>query len=170
MNQEITNRVASSTLVTIDLEELAPRDERVQYDMARNLYQETILKEKEFRSFIGSYDWSQFRGKNVAINCSVEAIIPTWAYMLLASKISPYANLVVFGTLDHLESLLYDQAIDQINFDEFRDKKIVIKGCSNKIIPSSAYVTLINKLMPVASSIMYGEPCSTVPIFKKSRE
>lgn len=164
---EIINRVALSPLITLDLEELYPQGERVVYDIKDNLFQELILKEKDFRAFVKGHDWSQYKGKNVAITCSVEAIVPTWAYMLLAINLEAFANHVVFGTLEDLENSLFQKMISELNIEEYQDKKIVVKGCGNLPIPTFAYIELTRVLKPLAKSLMYGEPCSTVPIFKK---
>ncbi len=167
--EPIVNRVANSPLITFNLEEYYHQGERVVYDIKDNLFQEMILREKDFRAFVKEHDWSQYEGKNVALACSVDAIVPTWAYMLLASKISPYAHRVVFGTIEELESALFQEALSQIDFSTFQDKKIVVKGCSNVPVPTQAYVEVTARLRPFAASIMYGEPCSTVPIYKKNR-
>lgn len=165
----IINKVANSVLITIDLEDFYHKGERVVYDIKDNLFQELILKEKDFRDFIKGHDWSVYKDKNVAITCTADAIVPTWAYMLLVTKIEPFANVVVFGDLSDLEQALYQQALDKINVEEYKDAKIVIKGCSNLPVPTYAYAELTRLLRPVAASIMYGEPCSTVPIYKKPK-
>ena len=165
----IVNRVASSPLVSLDLEEFYHQGERVVYDISENLYQGLILREKEFRSFVKEYDWSQFKDKNVALVCSADAIVPTWAYMLLAIKLEPYANMVVFGVLDQLEQALFQNALSQINVNEFVDKKVVVKGCSKYPVPNYAYVEITRLLRPVVSSLMFGEPCSTVPLYKRPK-
>lgn len=167
MSDTIVNRVAESGIITLNLEELKPDGERVLYDIRQNLFQDLILKERDFRTFIKSTDWSNYRGKNVALTCTADAIIPTWAYMLLASVISPHANLVIFGTLEQLEQALFQGAIDKINPDDYRDSRVVVKGCGDESIPVFAYAEIVRKLQPVVRSIMYGEPCSTVPVFKK---
>lgn len=167
MSEEIVNRVTSSGLITLNLEELRDQGERVVYDIKQNLFQELILKEKDFRAFVKANDWSVYEGKNVALTCSTDAIVPTWAYMLLASVISPYANHIAFGDLDDLEQSLFQRAIEAINPEEYRDNRVVIKGCGDEAVPVFAYTEIVRKLQPVARSIMYGEPCSTVPVFKK---
>jgi hypothetical protein len=168
-NDDIINRVGNSGLITFDLEDYYDKRERVLYDIKDNLFQGLILKEKDFRDFIKASDWSQYQDKNVAITCSVDAIVPTWAYMLLASKIEPHANLVVFGNLDDLEQALFQRALSQIDLNKFKDGKVVIKGCGNYPVPAYAYVEITRLLIPIVSSIMYGEPCSTVPIYKKPK-
>jgi hypothetical protein len=166
-DNEIINRVAQSGIVSFDLEEYYHQGERVLYDIKQNLFQEMILREKDFREFIKTFDWSIYKDKNVALVCTADAIVPTWAYMLLASKIQPYANTVVFGGLDSLEQALYQDALSKIDLEEFRDKKVVVKGCGKYPVPVFAYVEISKKLLPVVSSLMYGEPCSTVPVYKK---
>jgi hypothetical protein len=165
----IINRVAQSSLVTFDLEKLYHPGPRMQWDIRDQLYQGIILKEKEFRSFLNSHDWSNYKGYNVAITCSVDAIIPTWAYMLLAVNLNPYVNHLVFGDLKELELSLFQKALSEVDFNVYRDAKVIIKGCGSVPIPEFAYVEATRLLQNVASSVMYGEPCSTVPLFKKSR-
>ena len=167
--EEITNRVATSGIVSLDLEELYAQGERVQYDLKDNLFQGMILREKDFREFLKSNDWTVYQGKNVSIICSEDAIVPTWAYMLLAIYLEPYANKVVFGDLDLLEDSLFSDVIQQIDPEEYRGKRVVIKGCSKVTVPISAYVAITTLLKPVAQSLMFGEPCSTVPLYKKPK-
>lgn len=169
MSEEIVNRVAQSALVTLNLEELLHPGERVVYDMKENLFQGLILREKDFRAFVKENDWAQYDGKNVSIVCSADAIVPTWAYMLLATKLQNHANFYVFGDLTVLEHALMQEAIAKIDMEEYRDAKVVVKGCGSIPVPESAYVEVMRKLLPVASSIMYGEPCSTVPLYKKPK-
>jgi hypothetical protein len=164
---EIVNKVASSGLITIDLEELFPEGERVVFDIKDHLWQGLALKEKDFREFIKSNDWEQYRGKIVAITCTADAIVPNWAYMLIASKMEGIASKIVFGSLETAETIIFRDLIQQLPVEEYRDKRLVIKGCTNKPVPTSAYVDLVTKLQPVAKSIMFGEPCSTVPVFKR---
>ena len=165
----IVNKVANSRLITLDLENFLDRKERVIYDIKDNLYEGLILKEKDFRTFIKQHEWEQYKDKNVSLICSAEAIVPTWAYMLLTSKLEPYANLVVFGGPDDLEKALVHQALAKVDFSEFQDAKVVIKGCADLKVPEYMFVETTRRLRPYASSIMYGEPCSTVPIYKKPR-
>jgi hypothetical protein len=164
----IINRVANSPLITFDLEEYYHKGERVLFDIKDFLFEGMILKEKEFRAKVKEFDWSQFDGKNVAITCSEDAIIPTWAYMLIATRLSPFAHMIVFGNLEDLDSALYKQALADLDIEKYRDKKVVVKGCGKYPVPESAYVEITRLLTPVVSSIMYGEPCSTVPLYKKS--
>ncbi len=169
INNDIINKVAESSLITFNLEELIHSGERVVYDIKENLFMELILKEKDFRAFIKENDWTVYEGKNVAIINSADAIVPTWAYMLLATKLEKYAHRYVFGDLEKLEQTLFQEAIAKININEYKDAKLVIKGCGNIPVPTYAYVEIMHKLLPVATSIMYGEPCSTVPIYKKPK-
>lgn len=167
IQENITNRVAQSGLITFDLADLYPQGERVVYDIKDNLFHGLMLREKDFREFVKQHDWEQYRGKNVAITCSTDAIVPTWAYMLLASKIGAYADNVVFGSQEVLETVLFERAIEKLNIENYRDKRIVIKGCGDIAIPVSAFVKFTAELAKVAKSVMYGEPCSTVPVFKR---
>ena len=169
MSEEIVNRVAQSALVTLNLELLLHPGERVVYDIKDNLFQGLILREKDFRAFVKEHDWAQYAGKNIAITCSVDAIVPTWAYMLLASKLQNHANYYVFGDLEALEQSLFQEAIAKIDMEEYRDAKVVVKGCGSVPVPTYAYVEVMRKLLPVASSVMYGEPCSTVPLYKRPK-
>lgn len=169
MEEEIINRVAKSGIITLNLEDYYVEGERVAYDIKQNLWQEIALKEKDFREFIKTNDWSVYKDKLVAIHCSVDAIIPTWAYMLLSIAIQPFAKRVFFGSLETMNQVLYEEQLNQIDFSQYEDVRIVIKGCGDKAVPESAYVSLTNKLLPFAKAIMYGEPCSTVPLYKKPR-
>ena len=170
MEGEIINRVAKSPLVTIDLEAYYPEGERVVYDLKQNLFQELILREKDFREQVKAHDWSGYQGKHVAVHCSVDSIIPLWAFMLIAINLEPYAQTVVFGDLSQLEAELFKQSLNKIDPAEFVDKKVVIKGCSNIDIPTGVYMEIARMIRPHAASIMYGEPCSTVPLYKKRRK
>ncbi|KAA5547584.1 DUF2480 family protein [Adhaeribacter rhizoryzae] len=167
--EELINKVAQSALVTLNLEELIHPGERVVYDIKDNLFMGLILKEKDFRAFIKDNDWSVYTGKNIAIINSADAIVPTWAYMLLATKLQPFANRYVFGNLEALEQVLFQEALAKINAEDYRDAKVVVKGCGNIPVPTFAYVEVMKILLPVVSSIMYGEPCSTVPLYKKPK-
>ncbi|MFD1142649.1 DUF2480 family protein [Larkinella insperata] len=168
--EEIVNRVTKSGLVTLDLEDYYHTGERVVYDLKDNLFMGMILKEKDFRDFLKAHDWSQYDGKNVAVTCSEDAIIPTWAYMLLTIYLEPHAHTVVFGSLQDLEEKLYFDAINRINIEDFRDSRVVVKGCSKVAVPTAAYVEITRRLRPVAQSIMFGEPCSTVPLYKRPKQ
>ena len=167
---EIVNRVASSSLISVNLENYYPKGERIIFDLKDHLFQGLILKEKDFREFVNNHNWNQYEGKYLAIHCTTDAVIPTWAYMLLASKLTPIAAEVFFGDLKSLDCHLIKTAIDNINIEQFKNAKIVVKGCGSLPITEFAYVELTKKLLPVVSSIMFGEPCSTVPIYKRPRE
>lgn len=167
IQENIVNKVANSGLVTFDLASLKNRLPVVAYDMKDNLFQGLILREKDFREFLKNNDWTVYSGKIVLVHCSVDAIVPTWAYMLLANKLEPYAADVIFGDIDYADDLLFDRAIGQLDLERFRDQRIVVKGCGEIKIPESAFVRFTLALSKVAKSIMYGEPCSTVPIFKR---
>ena len=163
----IENKIANSGLVTLNLEDYFDAGMRVQLDIKPWLFMEMILKEKDFREFVKLHDWSSYQGKNVAFFCSADAIVPTWAYMLLAVNIQPFANRYVFGSIDTLNTVLYQDALQKINPEDYRDLRLIIKGCSDVPVPVSAYVEITNKLLPVVKSLMYGEACSNVPIYKK---
>ena len=165
----IVNRVAESALISLNLEDYYPRGERVVYDIKDNLFQEMILRERDFRAFVKDHDWSQYQDQYVALTCSVDAIVPTWAYMLLTTKLEPYARRAIFGTLETLETVLFQEALQQIDLTQFRDAKVVVKGCGDLPVPTFAYAEIARLLRPVATSIMYGEPCSTVPLYKKPK-
>jgi hypothetical protein len=166
MGDPIINKVALSPLLSLDLEEYYPREQVVVFDLKPHLFMELILKEKDFRAALQNHDWEQYRDKVVAVTCTADAIIPVWAYMLVASYLQPVSKDVVFG--DEAEALKqrFLKNIDSINETEFRDKRVVVKGCGDLPIGEFAYMEITKKLRPVVKSIMYGEPCSTVPIFK----
>jgi hypothetical protein len=166
---EIINKVASSGLLTFDLEDYYHSGERVVYDLKENLFMGMILKEKDFREFLKNHDWSIYQDKNVAITCTEDAIVPMWAYMLLAIHLEPYAHSIVFGNLADLENKLYEEALSKINPSDFEGKRVVIKGCSKVPVPAYAYIELTRKLKPFVQSLMFGEPCSTVPLYKKPK-
>ena len=170
MEKEIINRVSESGLIEIDLQEYYPKGERVLIDVKNNLFQDLILREKDLREFISNEDWKKYTGKFVAITCSADAIVPTWAYMLFTTALQPFVKKMVFGDLKTLETILFIEALAKIDTEQFRDKRIVIKGCGDVPVPESAYVELTRILTPVAKSIMYGEPCSTVPVYKEGKK
>lgn len=163
----IINRVANSALVTFDLETFYAPGERVLLDIKDQLFQGLILKEKDFREFIKGHDWASYQGKYVAIVCSADAIVPTWAYMLLAIALQPYASKIVYGSLQDLEIELFHEQLTRVNWQVFRDAKVVVKGCSKVDVPVAVYVYVAARLRPLAASIMFGEPCSTVPLYKR---
>jgi hypothetical protein len=149
------------------LEKFFPHFEVVDFDLKSYLFKELILKEQEFRSRLKEIDWSLFSQKVVAVYCSTDAIIPVWAYMLVASNAQPFSNEVFFGTPSAYYSAYFSKIIENIDGKEFLDQKVVIKGCSGVPVPPSAYMDITKKLRPYVYSIMYGEPCSTVPIYKR---
>ena len=165
--ETITNRVSNSQLVTLDLEEFYSVGERVLFDIKNWLYQSQILREKDFRMSIKAHDWTQYQNKFVAITCSVDAIIPTWAFMLVSISLKPYAKFVFFGSLPQLEIQLFIKTLDMLDWKKFYNAKVVIKGCSKVEVPVAVYVEAVNRLQGLATSIMYGEPCSTVPLYKR---
>ncbi|GEO09569.1 DUF2480 family protein [Segetibacter aerophilus] len=167
MENVIINKVAESALTSIDLEEYYPKGETAVFDLKDHLFMGLILKEKDFRAALQTYDWEQFRDKNVAITCSADAIIPMWAYMLVASNLQPVAKEVVYGEEKDILKTLLLRNLATIKGEEYTDKRVVVKGCGDVAIPEAAYVEITNKLRPYVKSIMYGEPCSTVPIFKR---
>ncbi len=169
MSDPIINKVAKSALQTIDLEDFFVPGERVVFDIKDHLHQGLVLKEKDFRDFIKSNDWSVYEGKHVAVQCTADAIVPTWAFMLLAVALEPFAATIVFGTLNELETRLFNSTLNKVNWDTYKDGKVVVKGCSKVDVPTAIYVEVTNRLRPIAASIMFGEPCSTVPIFKRPR-
>lgn len=167
IQETIINKVALSGLVTLDPAQFNPSGERIVYDIKDNLFQGLILREKDFREFVKEHDWSQYQDKLVAVTCSEDAIVPAWAYVLLANKLAPYAKEVVFGNEDVLETVLFLKNIAALDAEQYRDQRVVLKGCGDVPVPVSAYVELAKKLTPVVKSLMFGEPCSTVPIYKK---
>lgn len=167
MSNEIVNRVANSKLITVDLEDYYPEEQRIILDIKDWLFEGLILREKEFRQSIKEHDWSQYQDAYVALTCSTDAIIPGWAYMLISIHLDTFAKKSVIGNLDTLETSLYQDIINTLDTSNYINKPVIIKGCSNKPVPENAYIMLASKLKLVAKSIMYGEACSSVPLFKK---
>ncbi len=167
IQETIVNKVAQSGLVTVDLADFAPQGKRVRYDIKDNLFHGLILREKDFREFVKEHDWTQYADKYVAITCTADAIVPTWAYMLLANRLEPHAKDIVFGDLATLETVLFERELAKVDIARFEDQRVVVKGCGDIPIPESAFVKLTSMLSKVAKTIMYGEPCSTVPVFKR---
>lgn len=167
MSDAIVNKVAESGLITLDLENYYPREEIILFDLKDHLFMGLILKEKEFRESLKQIEWEKFRNKNVAITCSADAIIPMWAYMLPVTYLQPVAKEVMVGDEKEMHRVLFMKNLSSINSSEFADKRIVVKGCGDTPIGEFAYAEITRLLRPVAKSIMYGEPCSTVPIYKK---
>lgn len=164
---EIRNRVAESKLITIDLEEFYPQGERKVIDISQWLYEGLLLREKEFRASLKEVDWGAYKGAYVALNCSTDAIVPAWAYMLITANLAPYALKTVKGSLENLESALYQEVVAGMDLEHVKDLPVIVKGCSNKPVPENAYLYLIQRLQSVAKSIMYGEACSSVPLYKR---
>ena len=169
MEDVIVNKVAESGLITIDLEEYYPKEESAVFDLKEHLFMGMILKEKDYREALKNLDWSFYQNKNVCITCTADAVIPVWAYMLTATYLEPVAKDVIFGNEDFLHRALFLKNLSKIDTTDFADKRVVIKGCGDKNITETAYVEITKLLRPVAKSIMYGEPCSTVPIYKKPK-
>lgn len=168
MAEEIENKVALSGLLTINLEDLIDESPNVLIDIKDQLYMGLMLKEKEFREFIKTHDWPQYKGANVAITCSADAIIPTWAYMLVANKLSGVAKNVIYGNMDILQQALFNEKLKSMDLSIYKDQRVVVKGCSDKPVPTGAYVAITALLTPLVKTLMFGEPCSTVPIYKRA--
>ena len=164
----ISNKVSESGLISLDLEEYYPKGETAVFDLKDHLFMGLILKEKEFREALKNFNWEQYRDKYVALTCTVDAIIPVWAYMLVASYLAPVAKDVVLGDEKELHRTLFLKNLGAININEYADKRVVIKGCGETQIEDFAFTEITKLLLPVAKTIMYGEPCSTVPIYKKA--
>lgn len=167
MEEEIINRVANSPLVTVDLEDYYPKGNRILFDIKDWLLEGLVLREKDFREQISVHDWSQYQDSYVALTCSSDAIIPGWAFMLISLQLQPFTKKTIIGDLEALETSIYQDIINNLDVSVFQDKPLIIKGCSKKPVPQNAYIMLANKLKPIAKSIMYGEACSSVPLYKK---
>ena len=167
MAEAFVNKVAESGIITLNLEDYYPKEEPAVFDMKDHLFMGLILKEKDFREALKSLDISVYEGKAVALTCSADAVIPMWAYMLVASLLQPVAKEIIFANAEQAKEKILLRNIEQIDTADFQDNRLVIKGCGELTIGEAAYVAITNKLRPVAKSIMYGEPCSTVPVFKK---
>ena len=163
---EIVNRVSQSKLVTFNLEDFYPKGSRILMDIKDWLFEGLILREKDFRAQLEDHNWSVYKDSFVALTCSTDAIIPGWAYMLISTKLQPYAQKIIIGDLEMLESSLYQSILENLDVSEFVDKPVIIKGCSNKPVPANAYLWATTKIQSVAKSVMYGEACSSVPLFK----
>ncbi len=165
--EEIINKVAESGLMQIDLEDYLPKGEKVILDLKDFLFEGILLREKDFRSLVKNYNWGQYEGKYIALTCSSEAILPTWAFMLITSALLPYAKKIVNGGLEKLTEVLLEEGIANMNIESFRNQKVMVKGCGHIDVPPSAYIAVTTRLKPVVQSLMYGEACSTVPVWKK---
>ncbi len=168
-DKPLVNRVANSKLKLINLEEHYPGD-AVSFDLKDHLFMELILKEKDFRAALKELDWSSYEGRLVAVHCSADAIIPSWAYMLVSSYLEPVAKAHYLCSPDQVMTLYYTDVLVKEDWSSYEGERVVIKGCSNKPVPVSAYLELTKQLRPYAQSIMFGEPCSTVPVFKRPRK
>ncbi|MEX2592723.1 MAG: DUF2480 family protein [Anditalea sp.] len=166
---EIINRIANSPIITIDLEQYYDAGDRVEFDLKDYLFQDLVLKEKDFREALKDLDWGKYAGKHVAVFCSVDAIVPTWAFMLVMTYLEGSAAEVVAGDLEALEQYLFQKSLSSINPLDYKDRPVVVKGCSKLPVPLFAYGEVIKLLKGHAKSIMYGEPCSTVPLYKKPK-
>lgn len=167
MTDEIINKVSQSGLITIDLKEFRPEGVRDAIDIKDWLFEELILREKDFRQHVKDHDWSRYANKLLAIHCTADAIVPTWAYMLVAVAAKPFAQKVYFGSPKEMEDMMWNERLEKLDLKNYSGQRIVIKGCSDAEVPVSAYVKLTELLQPQVKSIMYGEPCSTVPVFKR---
>ena len=170
MAEEIVNRGANSKLITFNLEDHYPVGERVIFDVKDWLLEGFVLREKEFRKEAKAHNWADYKDKYVALTCSSDAIIPAWAYMLITTYLQPYAKKVVAGDLETLETVIYTEVLQNLNVDDLQDKPVIVKGCANKPVPTNAYLLLIEKLQPVVKTLMYGEACSSVPLYKKPKK
>lgn len=166
---EIVNKVAQSAIVNIDLEQFYPFGARQVFDIKDWLYEGLILREKDFRERVKNYDWAQHKNAHVAVFCSADAVVPLWVYMILSSNLAPFAKTVVMGDAEKLESILYRQWIETHDFAQYAGKPLIIKGCSKKPVPTDAFVAFVQRAQGFAKSIMYGEACSAVPVFKKAK-
>ncbi len=169
MADTIVNRVAASALITFDLEKLYQIGSRQSIDLSQWLDQGLLLKEKEFRAQLKAHDWSIYRDKFIALQCSTEAILPSWAFLLVTTHLQPFARKVILGNLKDLEVQLFTEEIQLLELSPYKDQIVIIKGCSEKTVPQDAYVQLISKLQPVVKSLFYGEACSSVPLYKKKK-
>lgn len=165
----ITNKVTEAGIITLDLEDMYPAGERVVFDLKPLLWQEIALKEDDLRSFCKTHDWTQYSGKFVTVDCTADAIIPTWAYMLVAVKLQPFAAFTTQGNADHLERAVFTRFVQDLDVEPYRGARVMVKGCSKLPVPLNAYVELAAKLLPSVKSLMFGEPCGAVPLFKAPR-
>ena len=165
-SDEIRNKVAESALITFNLEDLYQVGQRKTFDLKDFLFEGLILREKDYREALKNFDWSVYQGAFVNIECTADAIVPQWSFMLASAYLQPVAKRVVMGTSDTLETVLFQDTLAGLELEQFRDERVIVKGCSKYPVPTSAYVEFVSKLRPIAKSVMYGEACSTVPLFK----
>ncbi|WP_310378654.1 DUF2480 family protein [Flavobacterium sp.] len=168
--EEIVNKVANSVLEVFDLEDYYPKGIRAQIDISGWLLDGFLLKEKDFREHLKNHNWAQYQGQYVAINCGTDAIVPAWASILVAIQLAPFATKIINGNQEDLEASLYEELLSKIDYSVYENKPVIIKGCSKKPVPMRAYVLAAHYLQPFARSIMYGEACSAVPLFKASKK
>jgi hypothetical protein len=169
MDTVLVNRVANSSLVTLDLETFYPEGAVVPFDLKDYLFMGLILKEKDFRDALKAHDWAQYSGQNLAVFCSADAIIPMWAYMLVATYATPFVRDVALVDPEQYVETAFIRKLAELDMSAYEGARIIVKGCSDKPVPASAYMEITKRLQPVALSIMFGEPCSTVPVYKKSK-
>tara|TARA_R100001039_G_C1844698_1_gene105102 strand:- start:753 stop:1268 length:516 start_codon:yes stop_codon:yes gene_type:complete len=169
VEKEIINRVANSKLEVLDLEDYYPQGKRQLLDIKDWLFEGFVLREKDFREYVKQHSWSQYQDQYIALTCSTDAIIPAWAYMLIVLELESISKKTIIGDLELLETAIYQDIINQLDVSPFKNKPVIIKGCSNKPVPKNAYLMITEKLKPVAKSIMYGEACSSVPLFKQQK-
>lgn len=167
---EIINKVANSSLEVFDLEDYYPKGIRSQIDISQWLIEGFLLKEKDFRESLKLHNWQQYQDHLVAINCSTDAILPAWASILVTIYVAPFAKKIVNGTLDDIDIVMYQDILEHLDYTSYKDKSVIIKGCSKKPVPKSAYILAAQKLQPYAKSIMYGEACSAVPLYKSLKK
>jgi hypothetical protein len=170
MEEEIINRVANSALEVFDLEDYYPNGIRTQVDIAQWLLEGFLLREKDFRELLKNHDWQQYQDHYVAVFCSTDAILPAWASILVTVQLTPYAKKIVSGTIEDLDTALYQEILPTLDYSLYRDKPVIIKGCSKKPVPMGAYILAAQNLQPMAKSIMYGEACSAVPLYKSAKK
>ncbi len=168
--EEIVNKVANSSLVQIDLATFYPKGKRSTFDLKPWLFQELILKEKDFREHVANHDWAQYQDKYVSIGCSADVIVPSWAFLLISIALEPFAKKSVYGNQETLETVLFEDVFANHDFSQYKDAMVMVKGCGNLPIPQQAYTNYISKLKPFAKSIMFGEPCSSVPLYRKPKK
>ncbi|PWK20351.1 uncharacterized protein DUF2480 [Xanthomarina spongicola] len=169
VSEEIINRVTNSALMVFDLEDYYPEGKRIIIDIKDWLFEGFVLREKDFREHVKHHDWTQYKNCFVALYCSTDAIVPAWAYMLIILELEPYSKKTIIGDLDSLETSIYQDIINNLNLETYKDKPVIIKGCSKKPVPVNAYLMVTNRLKPIAKSIMFGEACSSVPLYKKPK-
>lgn len=170
MESELVNKVANSPLLTIDLEKYYPKEDFIIFDIKDYLFQGLILKEKDFRAALKEINWQEYNQKILLILCSADAILPLWSFMLIAAYATPHTKTIFQGDKEAFLKVHYENVIANWDKESYRDKRIVLKGCSEKSVPASAYVTAVNFLQPLVISLFFGEPCSTIPIYKKTKD